>query len=70
VPGRVDRRSLVVEAICDKDTWFDHLFAGILGSPNDINVLHQSPMYMEVITGKWPPRDFALYGHGQSWMPC
>jgi len=42
--GRDGRRSIVIEAICDEDTWIYHIFAGSPGSLNDINVLYQSPM--------------------------
>jgi len=56
----------VIEAICDEDTYIHHIFAGSPGSLNDINVLYQSPMYMDVITGKWPPRDFSFTVNGNT----
>jgi len=55
--GRDGQRSIVIEAICDEDTWIYHIFSGCPGSLNDISFLYQSPLYMDVITGKWPPRD-------------
>ena len=61
--GRDGRRSTVIEAICDEDTWIYHIFAGSPGSLNDINVSYQLPMYMDVITGKWPPRSFTVNGN-------
>jgi len=64
--GRDGRRSIVIEAICDEDTWIYHIFAGSPGSLNDINVLYQSPMYMDVITGKWPPREFSFTVNGNT----
>ena len=54
--GRNGQRSTVIEAICDEDTWIYNIFASSPGSLNDINVMYQSPLYMDVITGKWPPR--------------
>jgi len=50
----------VIEAVCDNATWTFQILAGSPGSLNDINVLYQSPLYMDVITGKWPPRDCPL----------
>jgi len=64
--GRNGQRSIVIEAICDEDTWIYHIFAGSPGSLNDINVLYQSPLYMDVITGKWPPRDFPFTVNGNT----
>jgi len=43
--GRNGQRSIVIEAICDKDTWIYHIFAGSPGSLNDSNVLYQSPLF-------------------------
>jgi len=64
--GRDGRRSIVIEAICDEDTWIYHIFAGSPGSLNDIIVLYQSPMYMDAITGKWPPRDYSFTVNGNT----
>jgi len=64
--GRDGRRSIVIEAIGDEDMWIYHIFAGSPGSLNDINVLYQSPMYMDVVTGKWPPRDFSFTVNGNT----
>jgi len=64
--GRDGRRSIVIEAICDEDTWIYHIFAGSPGSLNDISVLYQSPMYMDVVTGKWPQRDFSVTVNGNT----
>jgi len=64
--GRDGRRSIVIEAICDEDTWIYHIFAGSPGSLNGINVLYQSPMYMDVVTWEWPPRDFSFTVNGNT----
>ena len=64
--GRDGQRSIVIEAICDEDTWIYHIFSGCPGSLNDINVLYQSPLYMDVITGKWPPRDCPFTVNGNT----
>jgi len=64
--GRDGRRSIVMEAICDEETWIYHIFAGSPGSLNDINVLYQSPMNMDVVTRKWPPRGFSFPVNGST----
>ena len=64
--GRDGQRSIVIEAICDEDTWIYHIFSGCPGSLNDINVLYESPLYMDVITGKWPLRDCLLTVNGNT----
>jgi len=42
--------------LCDDDLWVWHLFVGAPGSLNDINVMQQSPLYLDVTGGRWPPR--------------
>jgi len=54
--SRKGKRGIVVEAVCHEDLWVWHLFVGAPGSLNDINVMHQSPLYLDVTGGRWPPR--------------
>jgi len=54
--SRRDKRGIVVKAVCNKDLWVWHLFVGAPGSLNDINVMHQSPLYLNFTGGRWPPR--------------
>jgi len=56
----------VIEAVCDNATWTFHILAGRPGSLSDIDVLYQSPLYMDVITGRWPPRDCPLTVNGNT----
>ena len=55
--GRMGKRGIVIEAVCDEDLWIWHLFVGAPGSLNDINVMHQSPLYQDVTGGRWPLRN-------------
>jgi len=59
------KRWIVVEAVCDEDLWVWHLFEGAPGSLNDINVMHQSPLYLDISGGRWPPRNkpYTINGH-------
>ena len=61
---RKGSRGGVVEAECDEDLWIWHLFVGAPGSLNDINVSNQSPLYLDVTAGRWPPRGVTLTVNG------
>jgi len=63
---RDGRRSIVIEAICDEDTWIYQNFAGSPGSLNYVNGVYQSPMYMDDVTGKWPMSDCSLTVNGNT----
>jgi len=54
--SRKGKAGIVVEAACDEDQWVWHLIVGAPGSPNDINVMQQSPLYLDFTGGRWPPR--------------
>ena len=54
--SRKGQRSVVVEAVCDVGLWMWHLFVGAPGSINNINAMQQSPLYLDVTGGRWPPR--------------
>ena len=45
---RKGQRSVVVESVCDEGLWMWPLFVGAPGSINDINVMQQSPLYLDV----------------------
>lgn len=48
-------RSIVLEAACDEDLWIWHWYVGAPGSFNDVNVFHESPLYLAITSGQWPP---------------
>lgn len=66
--GYKKKRSIVMETVCDEDLFIWHFFIGTPGSNNDLNVLRQSPLYFDVISGVWPPRtfDYTLNGRTRS----
>jgi len=48
-----------------------HLFFGAPGSLNVSNVMHQSPLYADVIGGPWPPRSTSCtMNYGTRTMTC
>jgi len=54
---RKGKRSVVIESVCDEDTYIWHYFIGAPGSYNDKNVLASSPLMLDVNAGLWPPRN-------------
>jgi len=51
------RRTIVTETVCDESTYISNFYIGCAGSQNDINVLRTSPLYHNIVSGAWPPRD-------------
>lgn len=50
--------SIMLEAVASQDLWIWHAFFGAAGSLNDINVLDQSPLFYNLITGVAPGQEF------------
>ena len=63
---RNGKRTIVLEAICDRDLWIYHVLSGAPGSLNDIHALYKSPLYMDVMAGKWPPTNFPFTVNGNT----
>jgi len=64
--SRKKRRAIVLETICDHDLYIHHGFAGAPGSHNDLNVLGQSPLFMDMMDGNWPPKDLPYTVNGRT----
>jgi len=64
--SRKGKRGIVVEAVCDEELSVWHLFSGTPGSVNDINVMHQCPLYLDITGGWWPPRNEPCTIHGHT----
>jgi len=54
--------SLVLEAAASQDLWIWHAIFGVAGSNNDINVLDQSPIFNDMLTGAFPDVPFTVNG--------
>ena len=61
--GKEGVATLVLEAVADRDLWIWHSFFGMPGSLNDINVLHRSPVFEDILEGRAPPVNFEVNGH-------
>ena len=48
----------MLEAVASQDLWFWHVFFGVAGSNNDINVLNQFSLFNDVLSGKAPVYPF------------
>ena len=52
----------MLEAVASVDLWIWHVFFGVAGSNNDINVLNQSPLFNDVLHGYAPDVQFTVNG--------
>jgi Plant transposon protein len=59
--GRKGKPTLTLEAVVDADLWFWHLYFGVPGSANDINVMQSSPFLNNVLRGIFlPPIEYSI----------
>ncbi|XP_048491393.1 uncharacterized protein LOC125492722 [Beta vulgaris subsp. vulgaris] len=61
--GRAGVATLVLEAVADRDLCIWHSFFGMSGSCNDLNVLHRSPVFQDVLEGRAPAVNFVVNDH-------
>ena len=62
--GDIKHPTVILEAVASYDRWIWHAFFGVAGSNNDINVLNQSPLFVDVLRGEAPVVNFTVNGHG------
>ncbi|XP_042051429.1 uncharacterized protein LOC121796701 [Salvia splendens] len=61
--GRSGKPTIIFEAVTSYDLWIWHAFFGTPGSCNDINVLHRSPVFDDVLEGRAPNVNYVVNGH-------
>ncbi|XP_023766051.2 uncharacterized protein LOC111914572 [Lactuca sativa] len=54
---------LVLEVVASQDLWIWHVFFGVAGSNNDVNVLDQSPIFDDLLNGKASDAPFRVNGN-------
>ncbi|XP_024164132.1 protein ALP1-like [Rosa chinensis] len=60
--------TIILEAVTSYDTWIWHVFFGLPGSLNDINVLECSPLFNDVCTGETPKVNYQV--HNRHYRQC
>jgi hypothetical protein len=58
--GDIKHPTIILEVIDFYDRWIWHSFFGVVDSNNDINVLNQSPLFVDVIRGHTPKVSFIV----------
>jgi hypothetical protein len=61
--GHVKEPIVILEAVVSHDLWIWHAFFGLLGSNNDINILHRSHLFDRLVRGETPTIKYTLNGH-------
>ena len=59
----MEEPTIILEAIASNDLWIWHAFFGTPGSHNDINVLHRSPLFANLVEGRAPEVNYTINGH-------
>eukprot|EP00267_Zea_mays_P051534 XP_020404495.1 protein ALP1-like [Zea mays] len=54
---------MILEVVATYDLWIWHAFFGMPGTNNDVNVLHRSPVFDPLTTGRMPPVNYTVNGH-------
>nr|GEW89196.1 hypothetical protein [Tanacetum cinerariifolium] len=60
--GRSGKPTIILEAVASYDLWICHAFFGTPGSCNDINVLHRSPLFDDILSGQAPNVSYTVNG--------
>uniref|UniRef100_A0A0D3BTH4 DDE Tnp4 domain-containing protein n=1 Tax=Brassica oleracea var. oleracea TaxID=109376 RepID=A0A0D3BTH4_BRAOL len=55
--------TIVLETVASQDLWIWHLFFGLPGTLNDINVLDRSPVFDDILQGRAPKVKFKVNNH-------
>ena len=61
--GKEEESTVVLEVICSYNLWIWHAFFGMPGSHNNINVMEHSPLFAEIVEGRYPDVSFHVNGH-------
>ncbi|WVZ60467.1 hypothetical protein U9M48_010484 [Paspalum notatum var. saurae] len=61
--GHAHEPTMILEAVAGPDRWIWHCNFGALGSMNDINVLHRSSLFDDILTGNAPTVEYTVNGN-------
>ena len=51
---------VILEIVASQDLWIWHVYYGVVGSNNDINVLNQLPMFNHILESQAPLMQFTI----------
>ncbi|XP_057473223.1 uncharacterized protein LOC130761694 [Actinidia eriantha] len=54
--------TMILEAVASYDTWIWHAFFGLLGTNNDVNVLHKFNLFQDLTNGTSLPANYSIKG--------
>jgi hypothetical protein len=60
--GKKKEPTMILEAVASYDVWIWHAFFSLPGALNNINVLHQSPIFNAIQEGRGPDVNFTVNG--------
>ncbi|CAN6859127.1 unnamed protein product [Brassica oleracea] len=60
---RMERSTIVLEAVASQDLWKWHAFFGPPGTLNDINILDRSPVFDDILQGRALKVNYIVNGH-------
>ncbi|XP_066333163.1 uncharacterized protein [Miscanthus floridulus] len=61
--GHVEKPTIILEVVASNDLWIWHAFFEMLGSHNDINVLHRSPLFANLAKRRAPEVNYTINDH-------
>ncbi|XP_025815470.1 uncharacterized protein LOC112892546 [Panicum hallii] len=61
--GHKGKPTIILEAVATQDLRIWHAYFGLPGSHNDINVLHRSPVFYDLVEGRRPQFEFDVNGN-------
>jgi hypothetical protein len=59
----VEKPTIILEAVASNNLWIWHAFFRMPKSHNDINVLHRSLLFANLVEGTTPNVNYTINGH-------
>ncbi|KAK3230329.1 hypothetical protein Dsin_002210 [Dipteronia sinensis] len=68
--GHAQKPTIILEDVASYDLWIWHVFFGMLGSHNDINVLDRSNLFSKLVEGLALLANYTINGHTYNMGYC
>ena len=59
----MEKPTIILEVVVSNGLWIWHAFFGMAGSYNDINVLHRSPLFVNLAKERAPEVNYTINDH-------